>query len=78
MSAFTNLQKEAETLKEAIAALEEAKSENQILTGIHYLNPDSEDFHGINNTTDIPLNQLTEAELCPGNDVLQAFNESLR
>ena len=58
--------------------LEEAKAEDQILTGILYLKPDSEDFHDINQTTDTPLNQLTEKELCPGNEVLQAFNESLR
>jgi len=64
--------------KEAIAALEQAKSEDQLLTGILYLNPESEDFHEINNTTQTPLNDLGESELCPGNDVLQAFNESLR
>lgn len=64
--------------KDAMAALEDAKSKDQILTGILYLNPESEDYHEINNTTDTPLNNLTEADLCPGNDVLQAFNESLR
>ena len=64
--------------KDAMTALEEARSRNQILTGILYLNPDSEDFHSINNTTDTPLNRLTEPDLCPGNEVLQAFNESLR
>ncbi len=64
--------------EEAIAAMEEAKTKDRILTGILYLNPDSEDFHEIFGTTETPLNQLTEAELCPGNDMLQAFNESLR
>lgn len=64
--------------KDAINSLEEAKAEDQILTGIIYLNPESEDFHDINQTTDTPLNQLTEEELCPGNEVLQALNESLR
>lgn len=64
--------------KDAIASLEEAKVKDHILTGILYLKPDSEDFHDINQTTDTPLNQLTEKELCPGNKVLQAFNESLR
>lgn len=64
--------------REAINALEEAKSAEQILTGILYLNPDSADFHDINKTTATPLNQLGEAELCPGNEVLQAFNDGLR
>ncbi len=64
--------------KDAINSLEEAKAEDQILTGIIYLKPDSEDFHDINQTTDTPLNQLAEKELCPGNDTLQAINDSLR
>jgi 2-oxoglutarate ferredoxin oxidoreductase subunit beta len=64
--------------KDAINSLEEAKAQDQILTGILYLKPDSEDYHDINQTTDTPLNQLTEKELCPGNEVLQAFNDSLR
>jgi len=64
--------------KEAIGALEEAKKDNQILTGILYLNPDSEDFHDIINTIETPLNRMTETDLCPGNATLQAFNDSLR
>jgi 2-oxoglutarate ferredoxin oxidoreductase subunit beta len=64
--------------REAINALEQAKSASQILTGILFLNPDSSDFHEINNTIATPLNRLGEKELCPGNETLQAFNDSLR
>lgn len=64
--------------REAIASLEDARAEEQILTGILYLNPDSEDTHDILGTTDTPLNTLTETELCPGDKALQEFNESLR
>lgn len=64
--------------KEAINALEQAKSEQQILTGILYLNPESIDFHDINQTVSVPLNQLGETALCPGNSILQQFNDSLR
>ena len=64
--------------REAIAALEETKEREQILTGILYLDPESQDTHQILGTTETPLNTLGEKELCPGNDVLQAFNESLR
>jgi 2-oxoglutarate ferredoxin oxidoreductase subunit beta len=64
--------------REAIAALEEAKVKEQILTGVLYLNPQSEDFHDINQTAEQPLNLMGERELCPGNEMLQALNESLR
>jgi len=64
--------------KDAINDLEDAKSRDQILTGILYLNPDGEEYHQISNTTESPLNTLTETELNPGNKVLQEFNESLR
>jgi 2-oxoglutarate ferredoxin oxidoreductase subunit beta len=64
--------------KEAIFALEEAKSQDQILTGILYLNPEADEYHEISDTTDKPLNSLGEAELCPGNEALEALNESLR
>ena len=29
-------------------------------------------------TTDVPLNRLTEKELCPGSAALEKFNASLR
>jgi 2-oxoglutarate ferredoxin oxidoreductase subunit beta len=64
--------------REAINALEQAKGNHQILTGILYVNPASNDFHDINNTVEKPLNEFGEADLCPGNAALQAFNESLR
>jgi 2-oxoglutarate/2-oxoacid ferredoxin oxidoreductase subunit beta len=64
--------------REAINALEQARSASQVLTGILFLNPDSMDFHDINQTTATPLNRLGEKDLCPGNEVLQAFNDSLR
>jgi len=64
--------------REAISALEETKENDQILTGILYLDPDSEDTHEILGTIETPLNTLGEKELCPGNEVLQTFNESLR
>ncbi|THB73688.1 MAG: 2-oxoacid:ferredoxin oxidoreductase subunit beta [Desulfobulbaceae bacterium] len=64
--------------KLAISAMEQAKEEDSILTGILYLDPESEDTHEILGTTQTPLNTLGERELCPGNKVLQEFNRSLR
>jgi 2-oxoglutarate ferredoxin oxidoreductase subunit beta len=76
---FKREDKEVITSKrDAIASLEDAKIAQHILTGILYLDPDSEDTHDILGTTDTPLNQLNEADLCPGNDALQRFNQSLR
>jgi 2-oxoglutarate ferredoxin oxidoreductase subunit beta len=62
----------------AIAELEKAKKEQHILTGILYLNPESQDTHKILQTSEIPLNTLTESKLCPGNKELQLINESFR
>jgi 2-oxoglutarate ferredoxin oxidoreductase subunit beta len=64
--------------KDAIAAIEEARYNELLLTGFLYLNPDSEEFHDINKTVATPLNQLDEKTLCPGNEALAALNESLR
>jgi len=76
---FKREDKEVITSKrDAIASLEDAKIADHILTGILYLDPESEDTHDILGTTDTPLNQLNESDLCPGNDALQAFNQSLR
>jgi len=62
----------------AIAELEKAKEEKQILTGILYLDPESKDTHEILETSTTPLNNMDEGDLCPGNRVLQKINESFR
>ncbi len=62
----------------AIAELETAKKEQHILTGILYLNPESKDTHDILQTSHKPLNTLSEKELCPGNSILTAINDSFR
>ena len=42
-------------------------------------NPEeSNDLHDILKTTEKPLNALKEAELCPGNKVLQDINAGFR
>ena len=55
-----------------------AKEKGQILTGLMYLDPQKKDLHEVLNTTDIPLNKLTEKDLCPGNNRLQEINQSFR
>ncbi len=61
-----------------LTALEEAKQSSQVLTGLLYVNTDSKNTHEILNTSERPLNGLTQEELCPGSDILEAINESLR
>ncbi len=58
--------------------LANAKETGKIVTGLLYINQDSMDLHDLLNTTDTPLNQLNEKELCPGADTLKKINEGFR
>lgn len=62
----------------AINAMQKAKSENELLTGLLYLNPDCQNLHELLDTTDKPLNSLGEKDLCPGSEVLKGINDSFR
>lgn len=62
----------------AMNAIINAKAKNEFLTGLLYINQDSQDLHNLLQTTDKPLNKLTEADLCPGNQALQEINAGLR
>jgi 2-oxoglutarate ferredoxin oxidoreductase subunit beta len=61
-----------------MTAVQNAKAKSEILTGLLYLKPDSEELHDILETSEIPLNKLTKAELCPGSKVLEGINASFR
>lgn len=54
------------------------QAKGEVLTGLLYLNPDAEDLHAHLNTVNVSLNQLTARELCPGSEVLEKINASLR
>lgn len=62
----------------AINAVQNAKSKNEILTGLLYMNSESKDLHDLIQTSEKPLNSLSETELCPGAEILKGINESLR
>lgn len=62
----------------AMARLQEAKAQGEILTGLIYVNPDSQELHDVIKTVHKPLNKLIEKDLCPGNEVLQAINDEFR
>jgi 2-oxoglutarate/2-oxoacid ferredoxin oxidoreductase subunit beta len=53
-------------------------AKGQIVTGLLYVDPESEDLHSHLNTVDTPLNQLNEEVLCPGSTALDKINASLR
>jgi 2-oxoglutarate ferredoxin oxidoreductase subunit beta len=63
---------------QAIMDIEQNKQDGKILTGLFYLEPTASDFHEINDTNDMPLNQLDQDALCPGSRVLTGINESFR
>ncbi len=62
----------------AFVRLHEARAKGEILTGLLYIEPESRDLHDMLATSETPLNQLTEKELCPGNSVLDQINAEHR
>jgi len=53
-------------------------AEGEIATGLLYVDAEPRDLHESLNTVAMPLNQLGERELCPGNAALEKFNQGLR
>ena len=62
----------------AVRRLQTAKAKGEVLTGLLYIDQDSNPMHKLENTVDQPLNSLREKDLCPGNKVLKEINESFR
>jgi 2-oxoglutarate ferredoxin oxidoreductase subunit beta len=62
----------------AVTAVQNVREKGEILTGLLYVDTDSKDLHDIIQSSDRPLNTLTQTELCPGSAALAKVNESLR
>jgi 2-oxoglutarate ferredoxin oxidoreductase subunit beta len=62
----------------AMNAVHNARMNDEILTGLLYMNPDSVDLHELIQTSEKALNSLTEKELCPGSEKLIEINAGLR
>src|SRR5437899_4009719 len=62
----------------AMNFLQQHAAKGQVVTGVLYLDREAEDLHKHLNTTDAPLNALSERELCPGAAVLDKINAGLR
>jgi 2-oxoglutarate/2-oxoacid ferredoxin oxidoreductase subunit beta len=61
-----------------ITALHKARTKQEILTGLLYVDNKSIELNELLNTTNTPLNQLTEKELCPGSENLAKILASHR
>jgi 2-oxoglutarate ferredoxin oxidoreductase subunit beta len=62
----------------ALAYLQQRQSEGEIVTGLLYVDAEAQDLHDYLNTTETPLNQLSDADLTPGAAALERINASLR
>ncbi len=62
----------------AMNYLQERAAAGELVTGLLYVKPESEDLHQYLNTVETPLNQLAERELCPGSVMLERINAALR
>lgn len=62
----------------ALNYVQRKQQEGEVVTGLLYVDPDASDCHEILDTVKRPLNELNEADLCPGNEALAAINQSFR
>ena len=62
----------------AMSFLQKHAAKGQVVTGLLYVEPDSDDLHAHLNTVDTPLNALNAGELSPGMAALDKINASLR
>ena len=62
----------------AMSQVQALQSRGEIVTGLLYVAADAPALHDALNTSQAPLNTLDERALCPGIDVLDKINASLR
>jgi 2-oxoglutarate ferredoxin oxidoreductase subunit beta len=58
--------------------LQHHAAKGQIVTGLLFVEKESEDLHAHLHTVDTPLNALNEQDLCPGQAALDKINAGLR
>ena len=62
----------------AMTYMQSRAAAGELVTGLIYLDPNPRDMHAMLNTVDVPLNTLSEKELCPGSSALEKINAALR
>ena len=63
---------------QAMTQIQSHAAKGEVLTGLLYVNPDSDDLHAHLNTYGAAFNRLGEKELCPGSGMLEKINAGLR
>lgn len=58
--------------------MQEARGKGEILTGLIYIETNSQDLHDVIKTSKRPLNSLTEKDLMPSLEILEAINQDHR
>ncbi len=61
--------------RSALEMIYEYSAQEKVLTGILFIDPDADEIHKTMNTTETPLRNLTEKELCPGTSALEEIND---
>lgn len=62
----------------ALNASLKAAEDGRILTGLLFLDPNTQDLNQVLNLASRPLNEMGKNDLCPGSRVLNSINEGLR
>ena len=62
----------------AMNRLQRHQARGELLTGLLFVEPNATDMHAALGTAKRPLNQLAEADLCPGPQALARINAALR
>lgn len=62
----------------ALAKIKDYRAQDKILTGLLYMDRDSRDLHETIASANKPLRSLVEKDLCPGSNVLDNINDSMR
>lgn len=62
----------------ALTFLQERHAQGEVVTGLLFVDPGSDELHDHLNTVETPLNRLSDAQLIPGAAALARINEELR
>ena len=62
----------------AVKRLQRAKERGEVLTGLLFVDPKSQDLHDTNGTSFTPLNKLDQSQLNPGPSSLATINDRFR
>ena len=62
----------------ATSMIASAAAKGEVLTGLLYVKPDSDDLHAHLNTYGAAFNTLGAKDLCPGSGMLEKINAGLR